>query len=44
VFFGLLGDYDAMADLDAFADDLAAAIDELTPATTPAPEAASRAV
>ena len=33
VFFGLLGDYDAMADLDAFADDLAAAIDELAPAT-----------
>ena len=32
VFFGLLGDYDAMADLDAFAADLAAAIDELAPA------------
>jgi len=44
VFFGLLGDYDAMADLDAFADDLAAAIDELAPATTPAQEAATPAV
>jgi diacylglycerol O-acyltransferase / wax synthase len=28
--FGLLGDYDAMADLEALADDLRAAIDELT--------------
>ncbi len=35
VFFGLLGDYDAMADLDAFAADLSAAIDELAPATIP---------
>ncbi len=33
VFFGLLGDYDAMSDLDAFAADLSAAIDELAPAT-----------
>jgi diacylglycerol O-acyltransferase / wax synthase len=33
VFFGLLGDYDAMADLDAFAADLSAAIAELAPAT-----------
>ena len=33
VFFGLLGDYDAMADLDAFAADLTVAIDELAPAT-----------
>jgi hypothetical protein len=33
VFFGLLGDYDAMADLGAFADDLSAAIDALAPAT-----------
>ncbi len=33
VFFGLLGDYDAMADLDAFAADLSAAIGELAPAT-----------
>jgi WS/DGAT/MGAT family acyltransferase len=32
VFFGLLGDYDAMADLDAFADDLSAAVDELSAA------------
>ena len=27
--FGLLGDYDAMADLEALADDLRAAIDDL---------------
>jgi WS/DGAT/MGAT family acyltransferase len=33
VFFGLLGDYEAMADLDAFAADLSVAIDELAPAT-----------
>jgi diacylglycerol O-acyltransferase / wax synthase len=33
VFFGLLGDYDAMADLDAFARDLRQAIAELMPAT-----------
>jgi diacylglycerol O-acyltransferase len=33
VFFGLLGDYDAMADLDLFAGDLEAAIAELAPAT-----------
>ena len=32
IFFGLLGDYDAMADLDDFARDLAAAIDELATA------------
>ena len=32
VFFGLLGDYEAMADLDAFAADLGTAIDELAPA------------
>jgi diacylglycerol O-acyltransferase / wax synthase len=30
--FGLLGDYDAMGDLEALADDLRAAIDELTDA------------
>jgi WS/DGAT/MGAT family acyltransferase len=30
--FGLLGDYDAMPDLDALAEDLAAAIDELAAA------------
>jgi diacylglycerol O-acyltransferase / wax synthase len=35
VFFGLLGDYDAMADLDAFAEDLQQAIAELAPATIP---------
>ena len=28
--FGLLGDYDAMGDLEALADDLRAAIDELS--------------
>jgi diacylglycerol O-acyltransferase len=32
VFFGLLGDYDAMADLDAFAGDLEGAIMELSAA------------
>jgi diacylglycerol O-acyltransferase / wax synthase len=32
IFFGLLGDYDAMADLDDFASDLARAIDELSTA------------
>jgi len=32
VYFGLLGDYDAMADLDAFAADLRTAIEELAPA------------
>jgi diacylglycerol O-acyltransferase / wax synthase len=37
LFFGLLGDYDAMDDLDAFASDLRAAIDELgTAAGVPA--------
>jgi diacylglycerol O-acyltransferase / wax synthase len=35
VCFGLLGDYDAMADLDAFAADLSAAIDELAPVVSP---------
>jgi WS/DGAT/MGAT family acyltransferase len=34
VFFGLLGDYDAMADIDAFADDLSSAIAELAPPAT----------
>ncbi len=33
VFFGLLGDYDALADLDALADDLAGAVAELAAAT-----------
>jgi diacylglycerol O-acyltransferase / wax synthase len=32
IFFGLLGDYDAMADLDDFAADLGSAIDELATA------------
>jgi diacylglycerol O-acyltransferase / wax synthase len=32
IFFGLLGDYDAMADLDDFAADLRASIDELATA------------
>jgi WS/DGAT/MGAT family acyltransferase len=32
IFFGLLGDYDAMADLDEFAQDLRASIDELSAA------------
>jgi diacylglycerol O-acyltransferase / wax synthase len=32
IFFGLLGDYDAMADLDDFARDLSHAIDELSTA------------
>jgi WS/DGAT/MGAT family acyltransferase len=32
IFFGLLGDYDAMADLDDFAADLRSAIDELSTA------------
>jgi WS/DGAT/MGAT family acyltransferase len=34
VFFGLLGDYDGMADLDDFAADLEAAIAELAPRAT----------
>jgi WS/DGAT/MGAT family acyltransferase len=34
VFFGLLGDYDAMADLDAFSADLHNAIAELAPPAT----------
>jgi WS/DGAT/MGAT family acyltransferase len=34
IFFGLLGDYDGMADLDLFAADLAVAIDELAPRAT----------
>ena len=32
IFFGLLGDYDAMEDLDAFAADLGSALDELSSA------------
>jgi diacylglycerol O-acyltransferase / wax synthase len=38
--FGLLGDYDAMDDLDAFAADLAHAIDELSAAAGVPPEGA----
>jgi WS/DGAT/MGAT family acyltransferase len=34
IFFGLLGDYDAMADLDLFAADVAVAIEELAPPAT----------
>ena len=44
--FGLLGDYDAMPDLDAVADDLEAAIDELAQAAgveQPAPAGRRRA-
>jgi diacylglycerol O-acyltransferase / wax synthase len=36
--FGLLGDYDAMADLDDFAADLARAIDELPSAAGVPPD------
>ena len=44
LFFGLLGDYDEMADLDEFAADLRAAIDELaTAAGVPPNGAAQRA-
>jgi diacylglycerol O-acyltransferase len=44
--FGLLGDYDAMGDLEALADDLRVAIDDLTraaglPAPTPRARRAS---
>jgi diacylglycerol O-acyltransferase len=40
--FGLLGDYDAMADLDDFAADLAGAIDELSAAAGVPPDGARR--
>ncbi len=42
MFFGLLGDYDAMADLDAFAADVSAAIDELSAAAGVPPNGARR--
>jgi diacylglycerol O-acyltransferase / wax synthase len=42
VFFGLLGDYDAMADLDDLAHDLQAAIDELSTAAGVPPDGARR--
>ena len=32
--FGLIGDYDAMADLDSFGRDLEGAVDEIVAATT----------
>jgi hypothetical protein len=44
--FGLIGDYDAMADLDSFALDLEAAIDEIVaslPARPKKPQRTSRA-
>ena len=42
IFFGLLGDYDAMEDLDELADDLRAAIDELSTAAGVPPDGARR--
>jgi diacylglycerol O-acyltransferase / wax synthase len=42
LFFGLLGDYDAMADLDEFAHDLQVAIDELSAAAGVPPNGARR--
>ena len=42
LFFGLLGDYDAMADLDDFAYDLQVAIDELSAAAGVPPNGARR--
>jgi len=42
VYFGLLGDYDAMADIDDFADDLRSAIDELGAAAGVPPNGARR--
>ena len=42
LFFGLLGDYDAMADLDDLAADLDAAIDELSAAAGVPPDGARR--
>jgi diacylglycerol O-acyltransferase / wax synthase len=42
LFFGLLGDYDAMADLDELADDLRAAVDELSAAAGVPPNGARR--
>ena len=40
--FGLLGDYDAMGDLEALADDLRAAIDDLSRAAGVGPRQPSR--
>jgi WS/DGAT/MGAT family acyltransferase len=42
LFFGLLGDYDAMADIDELADDLRSAIDELSAAAGVPPNGARR--
>jgi hypothetical protein len=42
VFFGLLGDYDGMADLDDFALDLRTSIDELSAAAGVPPDGARR--
>jgi hypothetical protein len=41
--FGLIGDYDAMADLDSFALDLEAATDEAIATAPPAPAPTLRA-
>ena len=43
IFFGLLGDYDEMADLDELADDLRSAIDELSAAAGVPPNGAQPA-
>jgi hypothetical protein len=42
VYFGLLGDYDAMADLEELADDVQVAIDELAAAAGLPPEGRRR--
>jgi diacylglycerol O-acyltransferase len=42
LFFGLLGDYDAMSDLDELADDLRSATDELSTAAGVPPDGARR--
>jgi diacylglycerol O-acyltransferase / wax synthase len=42
IFFGLLGDYDALADLDDLAFDLRTAIDELSAAAGVPPDGARR--
>jgi hypothetical protein len=41
--FGLIGDYDAMADLDSFGLDLEGAIAEIAGATATGPQGSSRA-
>jgi diacylglycerol O-acyltransferase / wax synthase len=43
LFFGLLGDYDAMSDLDALAADLDSAIRDLASAAGVKPKARKRA-